>query len=669
MEKTIYRISFDYSDQDGILINSHSQELRVITSLQQYALNDKVKFNVQLGLTDDKRDTVNYNAIRQTLARNPTYPVRNPDGSLFEVKDWEYENPVGILTERENNNAGSRLFGNLGIDIYPIKSVKLNVTGGINRYRFLNGSYMPSYSFPMEKEGVSGSAIRRAGNSIRSTFESTLEWKKTLGRHNVDLLGGYGYEYFVTEEFYASNSNFISDDVTYNNLGMGTFLAEGRADMDSYKGESKLAGFFARAVYSYANKYFLSASIRREGSSKFGDNRKWGTFPAISAAWDISQEGFFEPLSGVFEFLKIRAGYGITGNQGMTAFYVPILRYDQDQGFFYYNGEQVRGYVPASNANPNLQWETKAEFNLGLDWLSLNSRLSGAIDFYVRDTRDLLLEYDVPVPPNLNSKMWANVGSMRNSGIEISINATPVKKSKFNWEVNFTFDYRKNKVMSIQNDYYTLEYRNIGEIGAPGISAWTHRLEEGEPIGNIHTYQFEKIDSLGKWVFADLDSSGGKSTGDRTVVGNGVPDFYLGMTNILRYGNFDLSFMLRGMFGHQIINAKRIWHENPQFLPSNIMKSAMYTNLWDSPEFSSYYVENGDFVKVDNITLGYTYGFKNNKYLRSFRLYGTVNNAFVFTKYTGLDPEVSFKGLEPGNDNRFDYPSVRTFVVGLNVKF
>jgi TonB-dependent starch-binding outer membrane protein SusC len=670
MEKTSYRISFDYNDQDGILLNSHSQELRVITSLQQSALNERMKFNIQLGLTDNKTNPVDYDAVRQTLQRNPTEPVYNADGSFFEIPNaWQYDNPVGELVERTNDNAGSRLFGNLGADIYLTKSVKLNLTGGANRYRTLDGFYMPSYAYPMENAGIKGTANRRAVNNITKTFESTLEWKKTYGSHNISLLGGYAYEYYMEEEFYGSNSNFITDDLLYNNLGLGTFLAEGRAEMTSYKGESILSGFFARAVYNFGNKYFLSGSIRREGSSKFGDNNKWGTFPAISAAWDISQEKFFAPVSGTVQFLKLRIGYGITGNQGLDEFYVPIIRYGQDQGFFYYNGEQVRGYVPISNANPNLKWETKSEFNLGIDWLSLNSRLGGTIDYYIRDTRDLLEEYDVPVPPNLSSKMWANVMSMRNSGIEFTINATPLKKSRFSWEMNLTFDYRKNKVLSIQNDYYKLEYRNVGDVGAPGISAWTHRLEEGQPIGNIHTYRFLAIDSLGQWVFDDIDSSGTITTEDRTIVGNGVPDYYLGFTNTFRYGKFDLSVMLRGMFGFQIINAKRIWHENPMFLPRNIMKSAINTNLWDDPEFSSYYVENGDFVKIDNITLGYTYPFKNNKYLRSIRLYGTVNNAFVFTNYTGLDPEVSFTGLEPGNDNRFDYPSVRTFIVGLNVKF
>jgi len=487
MEKTNYRISFDYSDQDGILLNSHKQELRVIASVQQNALNDKVKFNIQLGLTDNKNNPVDYNAVRQTIQRNPTEPVRNDDGSFFEFPGaWQYDNPVGVLTERVVDNAGSRLFGNLGVDVYLTKSIKINATGGMNRYRQLNGFFMPSYSYPMETAGIDGSANRWAGNNFTKTFESTLEWKKTYGSHNLAVLGGYAYEYYMREEFYASTGNFITDDVLYNNLALGSFLSEGRAEMTSYKGESILSGFFARGSYSYGNKYFLSASLRREGSSKFGANNKWGTFPAVSVAWDISQEEFFKPVAGVIEFLKLRAGYGVTGNQGLDEYYIPIIRYGQDIGFFYYNGMQVRGYVPISNANPNLKWETKAEYNIGIDWLSLNSRLGGTVDYYIRDTRDLLEEYDVPVPPNLSSQMWANVGSMRNSGVEFTINATPVKKSKLSWDFNLILDYRKNKVLSIQNDYYKLEYRNIGDVRAPGISAWTHRLEDGEPMGNIN---------------------------------------------------------------------------------------------------------------------------------------------------------------------------------------
>jgi TonB-linked SusC/RagA family outer membrane protein len=667
-DKTNYRLSFDYTEQEGILLNSDKNELRVSYNMQQKALNDHMVFNVQLGMTDSKSNPVDYNAVRQTLQRNPTESVYNEDGSLTEfIGAWQYENPVGILTERVRDDASSRLFGNLGMDVYLTKSLKFSATGGLNISRALNGYYSPSYSNPSETAGVDGTANRYSEARKTSTFESILEYKKSLKKHSFTLLGGYAYEYYVEEGFFAENSNFITDYVLYNNLGLGTFLQDGRATMSSFKNESILAGFFARGAYNYDNKLFLSASIRREGSSKFGDNNKWGTFPAVSLAWDITQESFMKGLP-VINFLKLRVGYGVTGNQGLNEFYIPLVRY-KAEGEFYYNGELIRGYGPISNENKDLKWETKTEYNLGIDWMILNSRLGGSIDLYSRITSDLLEEYDVPMPPKLYPKMWANVATMSSSGVEFTINAIPVKSEKFNWNFNLTLDFRKSKVLSIQNDYYKLEYRNIGDVGAPGISAWTHRLEEGQPLGNIHTYRFESIDSLGKWVFADLDSIKGKSTGDRTIVGNGIPDFYLGLTNTFQYGNFDLSIMLRGMFGHQIINAKRIWHGNPKFLPRNVLVEALETNLWDEPEFSSYYVEDGDFVKVDNITLGYNIPFKDKKWLKSIRIYATCNNAFVFTKYTGLDPEVSFKGLEPGNDNRFDYPTTRTFLAGINVKF
>lgn len=668
-----YRISLDYNDQEVILLNSNAKDMRVIGNFMQSALKDKLKFNMQVGLSDNKNNGVDYNAVRQTIQRNPTEPIKNEDGSYFEILGaWQYENPVGTLEERINDDGGSHLFGNIGVDVYPIKSIKLNVVGGLNKYRGLGGYYLPSYSYPMENAGISGQAGRWASQDITQTLESTIEWKKTFGQHNVALLGGYTFQRYVTENFNASNSDFISDDVTYNNLGMGLYLSQGFATMDSYKGQSDLQGIFARGSYNYAGKYFLSASVRREGSSKFGKNYRYGTFPAVSAAWDISQEDFFTGISGIIDFLKLRIGYGVTGNQGLDEFYVPLIKYGQEEGIFYYNGEEIKGYGALSNSNPNLRWETKEEINFGFDWQLANQRLGGSIDYYVRNTYDLLEEYEVPVPPYLSNNMWANAMSLTSSGIEFTFDASPVKVGKFSWDFTLLFDHRKNTVNSLGDENFNYEWRNIGDIGPPGISAWTHRLEQNKAVGNIHTYKFEKIDENGQWVFADVNNDSVITIEDRTVVGNGIPDYYLGFTNTFRYGNIDLSVMLRGMFGHQIINAKRIWHENPKFLPRNVFTSALETDLWDDPEFSSYYVENGDFVKIDNITLGYTLPFKDFDYIKNIRIYGTINHAFVFTNYTGLDPEVSFSGentLTPGNDNRFEYPSVRTFIVGLNVKF
>ncbi len=653
--------------------------------MQQSALNDKINFRAQLGMATNNYHPVDYEAIRQSIKRNPTEPVYNEDGTLFQVYGaWQYENPVGILTQRTNDNKINRYYVNLGSEFNITEALKIGALVGINMNDSLNGYYIPSYAYPQEVAGRYGNARREMSEKSTKTLESTIEWKKQFTEHHINLLGGYSYQYFMYEGFEASNTNFITDDVSYNYLGLGTYLAEGYASMDSYKKESKLIAFFARGAYNFRGKYFLSASVRREGSSKFGKNNKWGTFPAVSAAWDISNENFLGNLN--IEFLKLRVGYGVTGNEGLDDPYIPLVRYGCE-GRFLYEGEYLQGFGPISNENPDLKWETKHETNIGIDWMILNSRLGGTIDLYRRDTKDLLDLYEVPTPPNLYSSTWQNVGSLRNTGIEFSLNTTPVEKKDLRWNVNFNFEYRKNILLSLSNDYYTLERRTIGYVGHPTVEAWTHMYEVGGPIGNIHGYVLESFDSTGAWVFRDYnpkaDTIGGTprdsviTIDDRDVIGNGYPDFYLGLSTTFKYRNFDITILCRGAFGHQIINAKRIWHDNPSFLPTNVMKTALDEEVWDTPDFSSYYVEDGDFVKVDNITLGYTFSIKNNNWIKSGRVYITGTNLFLITKYTGVDPEVSFlssdneidRGLAPGNDNRYDYPSTRTYMIGFNVKF
>ncbi len=670
-ENTSYRLSFDYLSQEGILLNSSRKDYKVSLNMQQLALNDRLMFNTQLGMTNSNYHPVDYNAVRQCIKRNPTQPVYNPDGSVFEVPGWQNDNPVGILTERSDDKKITRYFVNLGADLNITEALKVGVLTGLHIIDSLGGYYQPSYSFPQETAGTYGRAEREMYAKSVTTFESVIEWKKQLSHHNINIIGGYSYQDFIYEGFEASNTNFVTDEVKYNYLGLGTYLTEGSATMDSDKKQSRLIAFFARGAYNFRGRYFISASVRREGSSKFGANNKWGTFPAVSAAWDISNEDFMSAFD--IQMLKLRAGYGVTGNEGLDDPYVPLIRYGYE-GRFYYEGNYIQGFGPISNPNPDLKWETKHEYNIGLDWLILNSRLGGTVDYYIRDTKDLLELYDVPKPPNLHDQTWQNVGSLRNSGIEFSINAEPVVREKFNWRFDFNIDYRKNKLLSLSNDYFTLEGRNLGDIGPPGVEAWTHRYEVGKPLGNIHGYVFEGLDSTGGWIFRDYDpvndtSDGRINVADRDVVGNGIPDLYMGLSTTLRYGNLDLTIMCRGMFGQQIINAKRIWYDNPSFLPDNVMKTALDEDVWDEPDFSSYYVEDADFVKVDNITIGYKLPVKNIGWITAARIYLTGTNLFVITGYTGVDPEVSIRGLEPGNDNRFDYPSTRNFMVGFNVKF
>lgn len=665
MDKTTYRLSLYYTSQQGVMLKSDMEEYRANLNLRQLALNDKLQFTIQLGLSDRTEHPVDYDAYRQAIKRNPTEPVYNDDGSLFEIDGWQYENPVGELTERVRDNGNSHLFANLGAQLFITDWLKAGVVGGLQKYRSLDGYYEPSYAHTQEVAGTSGNAKRTASAEDTKTLETTIDFNKSFDSHHVSATAGYSFQEFVDEGFEAENTNFISDDLLYNNLGSGTQLKDGNADMSSYKTKNRLVGFFARLAYNYEGKYFLSASVRREGSSKFGANNKWGTFPAISGAWDLSQEDF---LSGSnLDLLKLRAGYGVTGNQGIDP-YLSLSRM-AEAGYFFYNGKFVPGYGPDSNPNPDLKWETKHEFDVGVDWSLKRGSIGGTVDFYVRDTKDLLHLYDVPVPPNLYDETMANVGSMRNTGLEVSINATPVKKSDFQWNVDFNIDWRKNKLLSLSNDFYKLEERFVGEIGSPGVSAWTHRYYEGGSIGTINGFIYEGLTDDGKWIFKDTDGVEGITIEDRTDIGNGIPDFYAGLTNTFRYKNWDMSIMFRGMFGHQIINHKRIFYENPIMLPLNIMKSAMDSKIWDTQNFSTYYLENGDFVKLDNLTIGYNIPLKSSKWLKSGRVFFTGTDLLCITGYKGIDPEGSIGGLTPGVDSRADYPSTRTFTLGFNLKF
>jgi len=667
MENTSYRASIYYSDQRGILLTSGSEEFRANLNLHQASLNDRLNLDLRLGISERDQTPVNYDAMRQVITRNPTEPVYNEDGSLFEhLGAWQYDNPVGQLIERDNDNTSANYFGNLGINLSLTNNLRVSALAGLESNNWLNGSYQPSYSFPQESSGTFGSASRSSGRNYTQTLETTVEFRENINRHAVSLLGGYSYQDFTSEGFNASNTNFITDGFSYNNLGSGTFLDEGRAGMGSFKNESKLASFFSRGTYNYDLTYFLTASVRYEGSSKFGMENRWGLFPAVSVAWDLANENFAEFIGNNFDLFKFRAGFGVTGNEGIDP-YIPLLRFGQS-GNFLYEGEFVPGFQPVSNPNPNLRWETKHELNLGLDWAYMNGRIGGAIDYYIRDTKDLLHSYDVPVPPNLYGTTFANVGSMRNTGIEFSLNTIPVQTGSLSWSVDFNIEYRKNELLELSNEDYQLEFRNVGGIGSPGIEAWSHRYEPGRPVGSIHGLVFEGITENGEWIFADLDNDGEITPADRTYIGNGVPDVFAGLSSTLNYRRWDFSVSMRGMFGHQIINHRRVWYDNPRFLPNNILVSAMDTELWDDPEFSSYQVEDGDFVKIDNITVGYTIPVERFG-LRSGRLFMNVNNPIVITGYTGLDPEVSIGGLTPGLDDRQAYPVTRTFTLGLNLSF
>jgi hypothetical protein len=378
--------------------------------------------------------------------------------------------------------------------------------------------------------------------------------------------------------------------------------------------------------------------------------------------------------------LKLRVGYGITGNQGIQE-YVSLERLSPG-GTMLYNGRWIIGYNPSSNPNPNLRWEKKSEMNIGFDLGLYNDRVILNVDVYDRRTTDLLYEYTVPVPPNLYSTLWTNVGEISNKGVEVAINYTPVRRNSFLWNTGFNISYNRNRLISLSNDFYKTKFQDLEDLGAPGLgNVNAYRLEEGQPIGNMYGYGFAGFTEDGKWMFWDKDNETTLSATeaqyeDKRIIGNGLPKYWLGFTNNFTFGNFDAYVLIRGAFGFDILNTKRLFYENRKLVPTNILTAGLTSPVVDDPQFSDYYVEKGDYLKLDVINIGYTIPFKS-KVISNARFYVATKNLLTFTGYKGNDPELEINGLTPGFDRKEnsgrdyvrDYPSTRTYSLGCNIRF
>lgn len=686
-ENSTYSMNMNYTDQEGVFIGSENEEFRLSADLNQFFFDDKLKINVNIingiqnvGALGDG-NAFNTRIYRQALVRNPTDRVKNDDGTFVQQKGkLQYVNPVGMieLTDGIIQKQWLRLTGN--ITLTPIKGWENNLMISTQRSSNLSGYSEKREYLGYNGEERNGFASRGTGLDKTKILEFTSKYSKTVDKHNFSVLGGYSHQYFVGENFWANNYDFPTDAFSYNNLSEGRAREEGSAGMDSYKHDNKLIGFFSRVSYGFDSKYNLLASFRREGSSKFGDNYQWGNFAAISAGWTISKENFMQDIKFINN-LKLRAGYGETGvipndpYQSLT-----LLNYG---GNFYVNGDWVKGLEAASNPNPDLRWEVSREINIGIDFALANNRINGSIDVYKKKTEDMLWDYTVPTPPNLYKTTLANVGQMENKGIEILLNVVPVQSDDFKWETNLTFSHNKNELLSLSNDLYQIEgdFINAGGLSEP-ISTGTHRLEAGQPIGNFWGLKSVDLTDDGLWLIELPDGSTVPFTSEietdenRQYLGNGIPNYIAGITNTFKYKNFDFSFVLNGAFDFQILNAQRAFYENPN-IEYNMLKSAFDPVYGkgrlheDLPQkFVSYYLEDGDYLKLENITLGYNLNCEHWDFIKSLRVYATGTNLATFTNYSGIDPEIRRDdALAQGNDDRDKYPTVSTFTLGLNVNF
>lgn len=689
-KQTTYSADFTYRKEDGVIMNTYAEDIRMRFDVSHWMLNDMLKVNLNMVKKWHKNSATNAtatdqsNIYRQAIARNPTAPIYNEDGSYNEDFGVNYYyNPVGMLEERLGNYTyeETRAAGNITFE--PIKGWQTNLMLATSRFGAHDKGYNTSDYYGNQLNQWTGYAYHTNSESFQNNLELTSKYDLNVGKHRMNAMVGYSYQYYKYEQNYANNYNFPTDFFQWNNLGIGQALKEGKAGMGSSASENTLIGFFARVSYAYDNRYNLLVSVRREGSSKFGDNNKWGTFPSASLGWTISNEEFMKGITWLNN-LKLRAGFGITGVIPNDP-YISLTKYAYGSSYYYSDGKWLPGLSVSSNPNPDLRWEKSTEFNVGLDWSVLDNRLGGSIDVYNKKTTDLLFWYTVPTPPNLFNSTLANAGSVRNQGIEVAVNAVPVRTKDFEWKTVVTVSANKNKLLSLSNDMYeSNSFKDSGGLGEP-INISTHRMEEGRALGEFYGLKSVGVSENGLFLIEKPDGEVVEFSNDqlkndeyRQYLGSGLPKVYLGWTNNLSYKNWDLSMQFTSQLGFKILNEPRAFYENNS-IAYNRLKSVeeapyggQYTLSSSQPQtFVSYYLEDGDFLKLTNLTIGYTFPIKkNNKYIKGVRAYLSGDNLFCITGYSGLDPELSnWYPTSAGIDARDKYPSIRSFTFGLNLTF
>ncbi len=663
-EKFSHRTVINVEKNQGLLKKNDSDKYLVKTNIHQKVLEGWLDFDYNFSYIKRQHSGSRTGIFRQAFMHNPTEPIYDSNdtknGGYFTIGGMDYYNPVAMLNERTSDTDVDHINANgrVTLNILPVKGLKWDnfVSYGVENYE--SSDYKTRY-YPGEV-GLKGVGEINNAKSTDLQYESTLQYSNKFGKHSIQAIAGYAFQQLGYNSSYMYNYGFDVDFFKTNNIEAGAALKTGQASMGSFREASRYVAFFGRVMYNYAEKYLASVSLRYDGSSRFGRNNKWAAFPAISAAWRISQEDFLKDVSWIDE-LKLRAGFGMTGNQDFSN-YQSILRV-KPEGYFYYNGAWTHTYVPSSNANPDLQWEKKSEYNIGLDFSMFKNRLYGQLDYYYRYTSNLLYHYDVPVPPYDYGTLFTNVGAISNSGFEFTLGGSPVKVKDFTWNSNIVFSTNKNKLISFSSEEFQGQEYRIGWLNTP-LGAYSQRLMEGESIGSFYGPKFEGFTSSGT---QKLDTT---SENKWERLGCAYPIFTLGWSNTFSYKNFSLSATLRGSFGGKVFNQMRGIYENI----TNLGLQNVLASWLDEPEYtgrvaySSRYLESATYIKLDNVTASYDFRF-DSKYIKGLRLYLTGQHLLCITGYSGVDPEVALSGLTPGIEGTSYYPRTRVFTLGVNLRF
>ena len=671
-----YRASVNYKDAQGIARNNARNEVIAKIAASQKALKGWLDLNYDFSYMHYRNDYF-CGDFKMAATLNPTLPIydsTSPNG-YYAPQGTGLSNPVENMNQKEAYQTGNYFRGSLKatLNILPVDGLKINAFAAFEEGD--NAKYWSNKQITTDVDG-SGKAGRDTDRNFSKLFEITADYAHSFGRHNVAAVAGFSYQNFLYDGMSVENKGFPTESMKYYQIGNGdpnkTYLKA-----SSYRNSNTLAALFARANYNYAEKYLVSASIRREGSSRFGANNKWGWFPAVSLGWRITGEDFMENAKGVND-LKLRLGFGVTGNNlGSDLRSVATLT---KGGTFLYNGKYENTYTIGQNVNPDLRWEKKYEYNFGLDFAFLDNRLYGSFDAYFRNTRDLLWDYEVPTPPYQYHTLLANAGRMNSYGVELVISGVPVKTKDWTWTTTPTISWNHNVITRLSDPSKGFNYKETtsGGVGENGImNTNTQILIEGQSVGAFYGYKFLGIKD-GTWYYSTpaggVVDGAGASDGYRQVIGNAQPWFTFGWNNSVRYKNFDLSIFLRGVVGNKILNLTR-WAYGPRAMAADniFMKDVklkdglVYAN---KEQFSDYYLENGSYMKIDNITLGYNFKFKESSLVDRLRIYITGQNLATITGYSGQDPEVDTTSVwSSGIDYCDFYPTVATVLFGLNISF
>ena len=673
---TSYRASLYYSDLQGVALMNNRKQYGARLNINQHGLNGRLHSQINLVTNYNKANLLGGGDWENAFVRNPTYPMYDSTGKFYYVPNTT--NPVASLSQQKSKRDQQTSAGDMRFTLDIWKGLKASVLGSIQRDSYVDNFYATINS---EYSLALGNGYAGGGQATKSTLlntnyalEPTVSYTREFSAHRVSAVGGYSYQYNVSENYSATNYGFVNDLYGENNLGAGTALPAGKSAISSGKSDNKLIAFFGRVNYSFKGKYMAQFILRHEGSSRFGNNYKWGNFPAVSVGWNLAEEKFMKQVP-VINNLKVRAGYGITGNSNIDNYQSLVTL---STGGFYLNpdGAWRQTYGPSRNPNPNLRWERKQELNIGIDFGLLNNRLSGSIDVYSRKTTDLLYSYNTQLPPYIQPTLFTNVGTISNKGLELTLDIIPVQAKDFNWNIDVTASTQQNKMVSFSNDIFKVSFIESAPIGGFGALGNAIRTFEGNNIGDFYGKRFAGFDANGKWLFYKADGHtkvpiGQVNDADKTVIGNGVPKYYYAINNSFTYKNLSLRVFFRGRSGYQILNTLALSYGNRTYLPGNVLRSAFtkYAQLNDTYQYSDYYLEPGGFLKLDNLTLGYKINVKT-AYIRSLYVYANGANLATITKYTGNDPDfVNDTGLGPSVDARGPYPSTRQFTLGLNVGF